>query len=72
MNMTMEMNMRTGQAKLALILGISIAVFAATSAVAAVGYPAWMWALVVAGFVLPPIGVVISVSVAVASRLSRT
>jgi amino acid transporter len=68
----MEMNMRTGQVKLALIVGISIAIFAATSAVATVGYPAWMWALIVAGLVLPPIGIIISVAVAVASRLSRT
>ncbi len=64
--------MRTGQARLALIVGISIAIFAATSAVASVGYPPSMWALVVAGLVLPPIGVIISVAVAVASRLSRT
>ncbi len=62
---------RIGGAKLATIVGISIAVFAAASAVAAVGYAEWMWAFVFAGLVLPPLVVVFAVAAALLGRHSR-
>lgn len=69
----MELSMagRMGGARLATILGISVAVFAAASAVAAVGYAEWMWPFVFAGLVLPPVVVVLAVAAALLGRLSR-
>ena len=60
-----------GGAKLATIVGISIAVFAAASAVAAVGYAEWMWAFVLAGLVLPPLVVAFAVAAALLDRSAR-
>lgn len=59
-------------AKLVKIVGISMAVFAAASAVAAVGYAEWMWAFVFAGLMLPPVIVVLTLAAALVARLSRT
>ncbi len=69
------MGPRTGRsisgAKLAVIVGICGAVFAAASAVAAIGYSESLWRVVVVGLVLPPAVVVTAVAVALADRLSR-
>ena len=69
----MELGMigRMGGARLATIVGISVAVFAAASALAAVGYAEWMWTFVVAGLVLPPVVVVFAVAAALLGRHSR-
>ncbi len=69
--MKLGMTGRWGGARLATILGISMAVFAAASAVAAVGYAEWMWTFVFAGLVLPPVVVVFAVAAALLGRLSR-
>ncbi len=69
------MGPRTGSsisgAKLAVIVGICAAVFAAASAVAAIGYSESMWKFVVVGLVLPPAVAVTAVAVALVDRFSR-
>ena len=69
--MASNMAVRMSNARLVRIAATCLAVFAAASAVAAVGYAEWMWAFVFAGLVLPPVVLVVAVGVALGDRLSR-
>lgn len=60
-----------GGASLAVVVAVSVAVFAVASVVGAVGYPEWMWWFVFAGLVLPPVVVVVAVAAAVIGHISR-
>jgi hypothetical protein len=64
-------NQQMTGARLAVIIGVSVAIFAATSAVAKTDYPEWMWLFVIAGLILPWVAVIGAVGLAVHSRLNR-
>ena len=57
---------------LAGVLVGSGAVFAATSLIAALGYPSWMWLFVMAGLVLPPVVALVAVIAWAADRLANS
>lgn len=55
---------------LAAVMGGCVAVFAAVSVAAAVGYPSWMWAFVFGGLVLAPAVALVAMLAWAASRLT--
>lgn len=55
---------------LAAVLGGCVAVFAAASVAAAVGYPSWMWAFVFGGLVFAPAVALVAIVAWAASRLT--
>lgn len=67
----MDVAKRAGGARLASVVGMCLAVFAAASAFAAVGYPEWMWVFVFAGLLLPPIVLTLALAAALVTRFSR-
>ena len=57
---------------LAAVMGGCVAVFAAASVAAAVGYPSWRWAFVFGGLVLAPAVALVAMVAWAASRLTGT
>lgn len=54
----------------AAVMGGCVAVFAAASVVAAVGYPSWMWAFVFIGLVFAPAVALVAMVAWAVSRLT--